>query len=78
MSAEATVKVVVDGERRINVGEIAELTQVPSRYLAKVMQGLARAGLDRSQFHRLAVQLAHEDQGHLALLRAGYERTPRP
>jgi Rrf2 family protein len=36
---------VARSERRINVGEIAELTQVPSRYLAKVMQGLARAGL---------------------------------
>jgi Rrf2 family protein len=31
--------------RRISVGEIAELTQVPSRYLAKVMQGLAHSGL---------------------------------
>ena len=41
-------------------------------------QGLARAGLDQSQFHRLAVQIAHEDHAHLALLRAGYERTPQP
>ena len=31
--------------RRISVGEIAEATQVPARYLAKVMQGLGRAGL---------------------------------
>ena len=35
-------------ERRLNVGQIAELTQVPSRYLAKVMQGLVRAGLVES------------------------------
>ena len=36
---------VARADRRISVGEIAELTQVPSRYLAKVMQGLARSGL---------------------------------
>jgi Rrf2 family protein len=33
---------------RLNVGQIAELTQVPSRYLAKVMQGLVRSGLIES------------------------------
>jgi Rrf2 family protein len=36
---------VARADRRISVGEIAEVTQVPPRYLAKVMQGLARAGL---------------------------------
>lgn len=36
---------VARADRRISVVEIAGHTQVPSRYLAKVMQGLARAGL---------------------------------
>ncbi|RKZ14795.1 transcriptional regulator [bacterium] len=33
---------------RVNVGQVAELTHVPSRYLAKVLQGLVRAGLVNS------------------------------
>ena len=39
---------VARADRRISVGEIAEATQVPARYLAKVMQGLGRAGLVNS------------------------------
>jgi Rrf2 family nitric oxide-sensitive transcriptional repressor len=33
---------------RVSVTAMAEITRVPSRYLAKVMQGLARAGLVHS------------------------------
>ncbi len=33
----------------VTTGEVAERTQVPAAYLAKILQGLARAGLVRSQ-----------------------------
>jgi Rrf2 family protein len=35
-------------EERLNVGQVAELTKVPSRYLAKVLQRLVHAGLVNS------------------------------
>ena len=35
-------------DERLNVGQIAELTKVPSRYLAKVLQRLVHAGLVES------------------------------
>ena len=35
-------------EERLNVGQVAELTKVPSRYLAKVLQRLVHAGLVKS------------------------------
>jgi hypothetical protein len=41
-------------------------------YLA-IGRGLARASLDDRRFRKLAVELANEDFGRLALLQAGFE-----
>lgn len=45
----AAVFLAEHGEHRWTTQQIAELTQVPAGYLAKVMQNLARAGLVESQ-----------------------------
>ena len=50
-STEYALRAVVclaRSDERLNVGQIAELTQVPSRYLAKILQRLVHAGLVKS------------------------------
>jgi Rrf2 family protein len=55
-------------DRCISVGEIAEATQVPSRYLAKVMQGLGRAGLVKSTRGRTGGFVLAQDPSEVSIL----------
>lgn len=70
-----------DGDTHVfqrDLSEIAEMhgfTDWESHevtYLA-IGRGLARANLDDRRFRKLAVELANEDFGRLALLQAGFE-----
>jgi hypothetical protein len=72
---------VSDGDTRAfqrDLSEIAEthgVTDWENRegtYLA-IGRGLARAAVDDRRFEQLAVDLANEDFGRLALLQAGYD-----
>ena len=44
----AVVYLACEGEPRMTA-QVAEATQVPAAYLSKVLQGLSRAGIVRSQ-----------------------------
>lgn len=59
---------VARADRRISVGEIAVATQVPSRYLAKVMQGLGRAGLVNSTRGRTGGFVLARDPSEVSIL----------
>lgn len=56
-------------EERLNVGQIAELTKVPSRYLAKILQRLVHSGLVKSTRGRSGGFMLATEPADITILR---------